>query len=128
MHLVDALTRMHLVTLGMGSRSVPFTYKARQRFTVLKTTDGTALAARRRIASELLRKPNVIATLLSKPDNKKPDLDLMQQLSDAGIGKCPSSGMPVLNPSVCSTELRAALWRHYCALAATVNSRELGET
>ena len=34
----------------------------------------------------------------------------MQQLADAGIGVCPTSGMPVLDPSACAPGLRTAIW------------------
>ena len=58
----------------------------------------------------------------------KPDWSLMQQLSDAGIGVCPTSGMPVLDPSACAPGLRTAIWRAYCGVADTINTKELGKT
>ena len=61
-------------------------------------------------------------------DVENPDFELMQQLFNAGIRKCPLSGMPVFDPSACTPQLRATLWRHYCGLATTINTKELGQT
>ena len=36
--------------------------------------------------------------------------------------------MPVFDPSACTPQLRATLWRHYCGLATTINTKELGQT
>ena len=58
----------------------------------------------------------------------KPDWTLMQQLSDAGIGVCPTSGMPVLDPSACAPALRTAIWRAYCGVASSVNTKQMGQT
>ena len=52
----------------------------------------------------------------------------MQQLSDAGIGVCPTSGMPVLDPSACAPGLRTAIWRAYCGVASSVNTKQMGQT
>ncbi len=52
----------------------------------------------------------------------------MQQLYDAGIGKCPVSGMPVFNPSACSPGLKEAIWRAYCGVAISVDMKQLGRT
>ena len=52
----------------------------------------------------------------------------MQQLFDAEIRKCPVSGMPVFDPSACAPALRTALWRHYCGVADTINTQQMGQT
>ena len=57
----------------------------------------------------------------------KPDWSLMQQLSDAGIGVSPCSGMPVFDPSACAPALRTAIWRAYCGVAKSVDSKALGQ-
>ena len=57
----------------------------------------------------------------------EPDWSLMQELSDAGIGVSPCSVMPIFDPSVCAPELRTAIWRAYCAVATSVDSKALGQ-
>ena len=49
-------------------------------------------------------------------------------LSDAGIGVCPTSGMPILDPSACAPGLRTAIWRAYCGVASSVNTKQMGQT
>ena len=123
MHLVDALTRMRLVASGMPASSVPFKTNA-GTMTLLK--GDAPLIARRHVALHITEK--TISALMSRPDPEKPNLNLMQQLYDAGIGKCPDSGMPVFNPSACSPSLRKAIWRAYCGVANSVNTKQLGQT
>jgi len=123
MHLVDALTRMRLVASDQAAASVAFTHD-RWKMTVLKGE--AALAARRHVASTIT--PQTIEALRRKPDVEKPDFDLMQQLFDAEIRKCPVSGMPVFDPSACAPALRTALWRHYCGVADTINTKQMGQT
>ena len=53
---------------------------------------------------------------------------MMQQLFDAGIGIDPISGMAVFDPSACAPALLTALWRAYCGVADTINTKELGQT
>ena len=67
--------------------------------TLLKGPD--ALAARRDVASKLKLNRRAITALRRPMHVDKPDWSLMQLLSDAGIGVCPTSGMPVLDPSAC---------------------------
>ena len=94
MHLVDALARMQLTASGQPASSVPIVYQGK-KMPLLKGDD--ALAARRAVASKL---DSRAITALRRPMHvDKPDWTLMQQLSDAGIGVCPTSGMPVLDPS-----------------------------
>lgn len=124
MHLVDALARMHLAVEHNGEAlSVPFSTK-NVKMTLLKGP--TALAARRHVASRLSE--STIAALQRPLNPEAPDLELMQQLYDAGIGKCPGSGMPVFDPSACSPELREAIWRSYVGVATAVNTSKLGGT
>ena len=115
---------MHLTSIGKSAASVPFVYNGRIKMTVLYGPD--ALAARRDVASKLDHQ--AIATLRKPMHVDKPDWSLLQQLSDAGIGLCPSSGWPVLDPSVAVPALRTAIWRAYCGVASCVNTKEMGQT
>ena len=124
MHLVDALTRMRLVMLGTLSAS--FKTRAARVMTVLNNTDDVALEARRYVATHL--DEQTIAALRRPLNLEKPNFELMQNLFDAGVGQCPTSGMPVFNPAACSPELRTAIWRCYCGVATTVNTKALGRT
>ena len=123
MHLVDALTRMQLTASSKAAECVAFSaYNV--KMTLLKGPD--ALAARRAVASKL---DHSAITALRRPMHvDKPDWSLMQQLSDAGIGVCPTSGMPVLDPSACAPGLRTAIWRAYCGVASSVNTKQMGQT
>ena len=78
-----------------------------------------ALKARRIIAANL--KPETITALRSRPDPRKPNLDLMQALYDSGFKQCPASGMPVFDPSKCSTTMKHTLWKAYCGIALAID-------
>ena len=52
----------------------------------------------------------------------------MQQLHDAGFKYDPVTSMPVYDPSKCSPKLLSALWRAYCGVAETINTKHLGQT
>ena len=94
MHLVDALAKMQLTASSKSAECVSFSHN-NVKMTLLKGDD--ALAARRAVASKL---DSRAITALRRPMHvDKPDWTLMQQLSDADIGVCPASGMPVLDPS-----------------------------
>ena len=131
LHLVDALTRAHLTAAAtvtdsghLVAASVPFKSNA-GLMTLLKGEE--ALVARRHVASKMTDR--AIDALQNRSfDVEKPDFELMQQLFDAGIRKCPLSGMPVFDPSACTPALRATLWRHYCGVATAINTREFGRT
>ena len=124
MHLVDALTRMRLLTSGLGY-CVPFTHR-NFRMTLLKGE--AALAARRDVASKLREAPRTLSALRRQELNvDKPDFELMQFLFDAGVGQCPLSGMPIFDPSKCAPKLRTALWKGLCSVATTVNTTKLGQ-
>ena len=131
MHLVDALARVRLITLGEDrdlqyrSVSVPFVY-ARNNAKMTLLVGEAARTARQEVASKL--GPKTIAALRRPLNAEQPQFQLMQQLSDAGISKCPLSGTPIFDPSKCAPKLRTALWRVYCGVAATVNTRVLGQT
>ena len=86
----------------------------------------TALIARRHVASHLTEDTIVALRRPLNPD--KPNFHLMQQLYNAGIGKCPVSGMPVFNPSACAPGLQKAIWRAYCGVAISVNTKQMGRT
>ena len=126
MHLVDALTRMRLLSSvsNLGC-CVPFTHR-KIRMTLLKGE--AALAARREVAAKLREAPRALSALRRKDLNvDKPDFELMQLLFDAGISQCPLSGMPIFDPSKCAPKLRTALWKGLCSVARTVNTTELGQ-
>ena len=123
MHLVDSLTKMQLTASSKAAECVSFSaYNV--KMTLLKGPD--ALAARRDVASKLDH--SAIKALRRPMHVDKPDWSLMQQLSDAGIGVCPTSGMPVLDPSACAPGLRTAIWRAYCGVASSVNTKQMGQT
>ena len=85
MHLVDALAKMQLTASNKAATCVPFSaYNV--KMTLLKGPD--ALAARRAVASKLDH--SAIKALRRPMHVDKPDWSLMQQLSDAGIGVCPT--------------------------------------
>jgi len=119
-HLVSALTRMRLI--ASQATSAPF--KSHNKLREILPT--TALIARRHVASHLTEDTIVALRRPLNPD--KPNFHLMQQLYNAGIGKCPVSGMPVFNPSVCSPGLQRAIWRAYCGVASSANTKKLGQT
>lgn len=121
LHLVDGLARMRLVTSGYVAASVPFTYQ-RRRMSVL--CGEAALSARRHVAAAM--DSSSVAWLRRPMSPERPEWGLMQQLSDAGLGTCPVSGVPVFDPSRCRPELRRSIWRAYCAVACGVNDRRLG--
>ena len=52
----------------------------------------------------------------------------MQQLFDAGFESDPVSGLPVFDPSACTPALLESVWRSYCGVADTINTKELGGT
>ena len=120
MHLVDALAKMQLTASSKSAECVPFSHN-NVKMTLLKGQD--ALAARRAVASKLDH--SAIKAMRKPMHVDKPDWSLMQQLSDAGIGVCPTSGMPVLDPSACAPGLRTAIWRAYCGVASSVNTKQL---
>ena len=49
-------------------------------------------------------------------------------LYNAGIGTCPSSDQPTVNPSKCNQQARQALWELYCDVADVVNGCEGEQT
>ena len=126
MHLVDAAARMRLFTMGLPAASVPFIYNGHIKMTLLHGE--AALIARRDIALRLKSEPQTMAALRCQLCIEKPNFALMQQLYDAGIGQCPTSGMPIYNPSKCSPALLKALWRYHCGVAMTVNTKALEQT
>ena len=123
LHLVEASVRTYLVGLGMHAASVPFEYEG-VKMVLLKGE--AALAARRHVASKLTGE--AIRELRCARRVDKPNWSLMQQLHDAGFQYDPISGQPVYDPSKCSPQLLAALWRAYCGVAETINTKDLGQT
>jgi len=110
---------MHLVGIGQLV-SAPFMHNGK-KMTIVKGAD--ALEARKRVAASLT--DDVISKLRKPLNPAEPDWTLMQSLSDAGINTCPSSGMPVFDPSACSEELGRAIWQSYCCVATGVNKKDV---
>ena len=125
MHLVDVATGMQLKSTGQGRTCVPFLIKGKTKMTVYKGPD--ALATRRAVAKALT--PSLI-TALQRPRraDDKPNWAPMQQLYDAGLSYNPVSAMPVFDPSACAPALLKALWRGFCGVADTINTKQMGQT
>ena len=123
-HLVEAATRMQLASMGKVAHSVPFT-KGKTKMTVYK--GDAALETRRAVAFKLT--PSLIAAL-QRPRrlDDKPDWAPMQQLYDAGLSYDPVSGMPVFDPSCMKPGFQKALWRGFCGIADTINTKQMGQT
>ena len=58
----------------------------------------------------------------------KPGWAPMQQLYDAGLSYDPISGMPVFDPSCMKPGFQKALWRGFCSVADTINTKQMGQT
>ena len=115
---------MRLKAQGQVAAIVPFATKSRVKMTLYKGE--AALAARRDIASKLTHA--LIAALKRPRRVYKPDWAPMQQLFDAGFKSDPVSGLPVFDPSACTPALLESVWRSYCGVADTINTKELGGT
>ena len=115
---------MQLASMGKVAHSVPFV-KHNVKMTLYK--GDTALSTRRAVASKLT--PSLI-TALQRPRrlDDKPDWAPMQQLYDAGLSYDPVSAMPVFDPSACAPALLKALWRGFCGVADTINTKQMGQT
>ena len=107
----------------MFSAFVPFKHQGK----AMRLLKGEAtLIARRHIALHV--SDQTIAALRRPLRVDRPDLALMQQLHDAGIVQCPTSGMPIFNPRECTQALQAAIWKAYCGVSKTVNTKVDGDT
>ena len=115
---------MQLMAQGQVAACVPFATKSRIKMTLYKGE--AVLAARREVASKLTHA--LIAALKRPRRVDKPDWAPMQQLSDAGFKSDPISGLPVFDPSACTPALLESVWRSYCGVADTINTKELGGT
>ena len=124
-HLIEAATRMHLASMGQMATCVPFEYQKKTKMTLYK--GDAALETRRAVASKLT--PSLI-TALQRPRrlDDKPDWAPMQQLYDAGLSYDPISGMPVFDPSGMKPGFQKALWRTFCGVADTINTKQMGQT
>jgi hypothetical protein len=123
-HTVEMAARMQLMAQGQVAACVPFATKSRIKMTLYKGE--AVLAARREVASKLTHA--LIAALKRPRRVDKPDWAPMQQLSDAGFKSDPISGLPVFDPSACTPALLESVWRSYCGVADTINTKELGGT
>ena len=125
LHLVDVAACMQLTAVGQVAAVVPVMYlKNKQQMALYKGE--AALAARREVASKLTHA--LIAALKRPRRVDKPDWAPMQQLFDAGFKSDPISGLPVFDPSACTPALLESVWRSYCGVADTINTKELGGT
>ena len=79
------------------------------------------LEARREVARSLTSE--TVRKLQKAPSRESRDFALMQELSDAGFGQCPLSGVPIFDPARCSPEKLDAIWRVYCSLANSTTDR-----
>ena len=116
---------MQLASTGQVAACVPFVYKKKQKMSIYK--GDAALETRRAVASKLT--PSLIAAL-QKPRrlDDKADFAPMQQLYDAGLSYDPVSGMPVFDPSCMKPGFQKALWRGFCGIADTINTKQMGQT
>ena len=115
---------MHLVALGKPAAVVPVEYQ-KTKITLYKVED--ALAARCKVASKLTHR--MLTALQRKRNvNDEPEWAPMQQLFDAGLSYDPFSGMPVFDPRTCAPALLKALWRGFCGVADTINTKQMGQT
>ena len=115
---------MQLVASGKPAAVVPVEYQ-KTKMTLYKGED--ALAARREVASKLTHR--MLTALQRKRNvNDEPDWAPMQMLFDADLSYDPFSGMPVFDPSACAPALLKALWRGFCGVADTINTKQMGQT
>ena len=115
---------MQLVASGKPAAVVPVEYQ-RVKMTLYKGQD--ALAARCEVASKLTHR--MLTALQRKRNvNDEPDWAPMQMLFDADLSYDPFSGMPVFDPSACAPALLKALWRGFCGVADTINTKQMGQT
>jgi hypothetical protein len=116
-HLVNALVRVRLLS-EKGTHCVRFLRDGRAT-SYLMTEVG--MEARRQVARSLTSE--TIRKLQKAPSSDSRDFALMQELSDAGFGQCPLSGVPIFDPARCSPEKLDAIWRVYCSLAKSTTDR-----
>ena len=108
--LLSALTRVLVDPL----RSIPF---GRNMELVHLPT---VLPVRRAIAAHLSEQ--AVHALMSRPDPRRPNFGLMQELYECGLRQCPLSGMPIFDPSKLDEGEQRVLWRMYCALPLAINN------
>ena len=83
------------------------------------------------VTVELVLWPGHVTLLaeLEAPTSDSRDFSVMQELADAGFGRCPMSGVPIFDPSRCSAAKLDATWRVYCSVArsATDTSERIAQ-
>ena len=106
-----------------GTHCVKFTHANTSFY--LMTEAG--IEARRQVATNLT--PDTARRLQTAPTSDSRDFSLMQELADAGFGRCPMSGVPTFDPSRCSAAKLDATWRVYCSIArsATDTSERIAQ-
>ena len=124
LYLIDVTARMQLAAFGQVAAIVPFVYRKKRKMTLYR--GDAALAARRNVASKLT--PSMITDLRRARHVDIPNWAPMQQLYDAGFCYDPISGMPVFDSSACAPELLHTVWRLYCDVAKTINTKALSTT
>ena len=82
----------------------------------------TVLPVRRAIAANISEAS--IHALMSRPDPRRPNLTLMQDLYDSGLRQCPLSGIPLFDPSQLDAKEQAILWRMLCSLPLALEDPE----
>ena len=106
------LSRLHLLANGqLSANLVIFEHRGRK---YVFATD-TGLEARRLVARSIT--PEVLSNLRSPPSSEA-DWSRMQLLAHAGILVCPSSGLPVFDP----TNAPPCLWAFFTKLATALNA------
>ena len=118
-HRLDAMARELLITEDHPLASVPFK-KLNTQYSVLKGDE--AINARVRVAKLLT--PQTLEFLHAKQDPEQPNIEVMQQLYDAGFRRDPISQMPLFNPRAVSPEFQADFWKMYCGITDGINAKE----
>ena len=118
-HLINMLVYIDSVAAGTPWKCCFFRISGCDHCTMLHAS---AVETRVAIAKQLKANVKVMDRLRGEElDPQKPDFRLMEQLHAAGILRCPSSGMPVLNVRACSETLKRRIWAVWCTLAECIN-------
>lgn len=118
-HLIEALARQLLITEGRPLASVPFK-RDRTHGSILQ---GKAAHQRARLYAVEHLTPETLQFLRAKPNPQNPNFEAMQQLWDAGIHKDPTSQMPIFNPCAIPLKFRTDLWKAYCGIAVSIDTK-----
>ena len=125
-HLVSTLLRMRMVSVGKPLSSVPFEGGKDMKGQQMMLLREDAVIARRQLASTL--NAEILAAVYKPLRVDTPQWVLMRALHRAGLSTCPMSGMPVFDPDQASPKLQKAIWKAYCGVAETINSKQVSTT